>query len=318
MRDAYEGLSKNFAAQKRYDSAYTYHILFTGLKDSMINEKVSREISTLEVERRDKEIVLLNQQQKLKANEAAQQNIKRNFIVGFIVLIAVISILLIYIKSRIKNQKLVFEKQLAIQSERQRISGDMHDDIGTGLSTMMLYVNMLKSKMSDKLEYADIERVSALGSELVVQMKEIVWSLNPGNDSLESLLVFIRQYFVQLFEPLPFHTNVILPALIPDIALKGAARRNIFLCVKEALNNVIKHAKADRIELNVLMLHDKLIISIKDNGAGLPENTGNKFFSNGLKNMRRRMEQINGKFQFYNEDGAVIKMEIELKGYPNG
>jgi signal transduction histidine kinase len=318
MRDAYAGLSKNFAAQHRYDSAFYYHVLYTGLKDSIVNERVSREINQLEVERENKEIALLNQRQKLRETEIARQNITRNFIIGFAAFIAAVSILLIYIKGRVKQQKLVFEKQLAIQTERQRISSDMHDDIGTGLSTMLIYVNILQAKLTAKRAHADIERVATLGNELVAQMKEIVWSLNPANDSLENLLVFIRQYFAQLFEPLPYHAEIIFPASIPDIAVKGSIRRNIFLSVKEALNNVLKHANADRVELNVQLHQDKLIIGIKDNGTGFPDNPADKFFSNGLKNMQRRIDQINGKLKFFNEGGAVVSIEFRLNRYTNG
>jgi two-component system NarL family sensor kinase len=198
IRDAYEGLSTNFAFQKRFDSAYYYHILFTQLKDSIINEKVSREINTLDLERKDKEIALLNQQKKLKDTENARENLERNFFIGFIALIAVIAFLLLYIQNDLKVNKLVSEKHMALQTERQRISSDMHDDIGTGLSTMLIYVNMLKLKKADGDDNRNIDRIAALGIELVEQMKEIVWSLSPGNDRLDSLLLFIRQYFALL------------------------------------------------------------------------------------------------------------------------
>jgi|GEM_PF-1598860 len=320
MRDAYRGLSKTFALQNRYDSAYYYQGLYSTLKDSIINEKASRAVeqirSSFESDRKDREIALLNQRQKLKETESEKKTLILNIVIGFFTLLAVISYLIIYINNSHKQQKQALEKQLAIQAERQRISGDMHDDIGTGLSTMLIYVNMLKSKLNGKLEYIDIERVSSLGNELVAQMKEIVWSLNPGNDSLESLLVFIRQYFSQLFEPLLYRTNIIFPVAIPDIALKGATRRNIFLCIKEALNNVIKHAGADWVQLDIQLLESTLIIKIKDNGKGFPVDPGGKFFSNGLKNMRNRMEQVNGKFQFFNEEGALISIELELPGVP--
>jgi two-component system NarL family sensor kinase len=318
MRDAYEVLSKNFAFQKRYDSAYYYHLLFTGLKDSIINEKVSREINHLEVERRGKEIALLNQQQKLKETEAAQQNLRRNFIVGILALIAFVLVLLVYIQSGIKFQKLVFEKRLAIQVERQRISSDMHDDIGTGLSTMLIYVNMLKLKLAKSDDAVNIDRISALGMGLVEQMKEIVWSLSPGNDRLDSLLLFIRQYFVLLFEPLPHHTNIIFPLTIPDIELESELRRNIFLSVKESLNNIIKHANASCVELKIQIEHHILTIQIKDNGTGLlisqAENTG----GNGLKNIKQRMDSAKGKFNIFNNNGVIVVLELDLSQYPNG
>lgn len=322
IRDAYNGLSKTYALQKRYDRAYHYQQLYAVLKDSIINEKTTRAIeqvrSSFEGDKKDKEIALLKQQQRLKQTEAENRALVLNILIGFFVLSAVISYLIVYIRNNKKKQKQVHEKQLAVQAERQRISGDMHDDIGTGLSTMLIYINLLKSKLSGKAEYSDIERVASLGDGLVAQMKEIVWSLNPVNDSLESLLIFIRLYFAQLFEPLPYRTKIIFPSSIPDVALKGVIRRNIYLSIKEALNNVIKHANADYVELRVELHPHKLIISVKDNGKGFPDTQDGHFFNNGLKNMQRRMEQINGRFKFFNDDGASISIEFGLDRYSNG
>jgi signal transduction histidine kinase len=316
IRDAYQGFSRNFALQHRYDSAYRYQFLFTGLKDSIINEKVNREINKLEVERRDKEIVLLNERQKLKETETARQSLIRNVIIGFVTFIAAILILLLYIQGGIKQQKLNFEKQLAVQTERQRISSDMHDDIGTGLSTMLLYVNMLKLKLADSRDAQNIERIAGLGTELVEQMKEIVWSLNPGNDRLDNLLLFIRQYFVLLFEPLAYQTNIIYPLTIPEIEIDNELRRNIFLCVKELLNNVIKHANATSVELKVQIEHKTLLIQIKDNGKGFVPDAGNRT-GNGLKNIRQRMIAVKGKFTIQSSKGTQVKLEIHLPNYPN-
>jgi len=322
MRDAYSALSKTYAKQRMYDSAYRYQQLYSALKDSIISEKTSRAVeqvrSSFESEKKDKEIALLNQHQKLKEAESEKKSLLLNVVIIFFTFLAIVSYLILHIRNNQKLHKQAYEKQLAIQTERQRISGDMHDDIGTGLSTMLIYVNMLKSKMNGMIEYPDIERVALLGDELVAQMKEIVWSLNPGNDTLENLLVFIRQYFSQLFEPLSYNTNLVFPAHIPDVELKGVIRRNIYLCIKEALNNVIKHANANRVELNIQIDQGKLKIYIKDNGAGFPNNMNNKSFTNGVTNMQSRMDQIDGKFSFFNEDGAVVSIEFKLPGYPNG
>lgn len=318
MRNAYDALSKNFASENRYDSAYRYHMLFTGLKDSIINEKVSRQISTLEVGRRDKEIALLTQQQKLKEAETARQDIKQNFLIGCAAFIAAISFFLLYIRNRIKQQKLVFEKQLALQAERQRISSDMHDDIGTGLSTMLIYINMLRIKLEGSANGSNIERISALGNELVDQMKEIVWSLNPGNDRLDSLVLYLRQYFVLLFEPLPYQIHVDFPLIIPDIQLKSETRRNIFLCVKESLNNVIKHAEATQVWLVVQIMRNTLVIQVKDNGKGLKLPAPGNSSGNGLKNIRQRIEAMKGKFNIAGDNGTAIRFEIDLTATQTG
>jgi signal transduction histidine kinase len=214
-------------------------------------------------------------------------------------------------------QKLVAEKQSALQIERQRISSDMHDDIGTGLSTMLIYINMLKLRSTDKEEKQNIDRIAILGTALVEQMKEIVWSLSPGNDRLDSLLLFIRQYFVLLFEPLAYDINVVFPATIPHVQLKSDLRRNVFLCVKEALNNVIKHAKATSVELNVQIKHRMLTIEIKDNGSGIPFPLIENTTGNGLKNITRRMNIVKGKCNISNNNGAVLSLELELPPYPN-
>ena len=320
--DAYNGLSKTYALQKYYDSAYHYQLLFAVLKDSIINENASRAIeqvrSRFESDKKDKEIALLKQQQKIKQTEAENRALVLNILIGFFILSAVISYLIVYIRNNKKQQQQAYEKQLAVQAERQRISGDMHDDIGTGLSTMLIYINLLKSKLKGGADYPDVERVAAMGDGLVAQMKEIVWSLNPVNDSLESLLIFIRLYFAQLFEHLPYRTSIVFPASIPDVALKGVIRRNIYLSIKEALNNIIKHANASYVELKIELQQDELIIYVKDNGKGFPDNQDGQFFSNGLKNMQRRMEQINGRFKFFNDGGASISIELGLDRYPNG
>lgn len=317
IRDAYEGISKNFAGQHRYDSAYHYHILYTGLKDSIINEKVSHEINKLEAERAGKEIILLNQQQKLKETSAAREALIKNVIIGFVTIIMIGLILLLYIQTGIRQQKLAFEKQLAVQTERQRISSDMHDDIGTGISTMLIYINMLKLKLAGSGNARHIERIADLGTALVEQLKEIVWSLNPRNDRLHNLLFFIRQYFVSLFEPLQIKTEIVYPAVIPDIELNNELRRNIFLCVKESLNNVIKHAQASCVELNVQIVSNRVIIQIKDNGQGLPVSSQNTT-GNGLKNIRQRMTAVNGKCDIFNNNGATVKLDIHLSTYPKG
>jgi signal transduction histidine kinase len=105
--------------------------------------------------------------------------------------------------------------------------------------------------------------------------------------------------------------------VIPDIELDNELRRNIFLCVKESLNNVIKHAHATCVELTVQIARGRLMVQIKDNGQGLPAAVSASA-GNGLKNIQRRMSSINGKCHIYNSSGTIVKLDIRLPKYPNG
>lgn len=316
-RDAFEALSENYARQKRFDGAYQYYVLFTQLRDEIHNEKVNRQISNLELAERDKQILLLRQHQEIKTREMEKEQLNRSLIVGFITLLAVTVAVFLYVQLQKRHQKHAFEKKLAVQTERQRISSDMHDDIGTGLSTMLIYVNMLKLKLANGEHESNIDRIAAIGTSLIDQMKEIVWSLHPGNDRLDSLLLYIRQYSAALFEPLPCDIQIFLLANIPAIQVESQVRRNIFLCVKEALNNIIKHADATCTELHIMPVKDTLIIKIKDNGHGLSASP-EKEIGNGLRNIRNRMAAIGGKAAIYNSNGAVIELEVDLSPYPKG
>ena len=178
-------------------------------------------------------------------------------------------------------------------------------------------LNMLKLKLEKADDSTNINRISALGNELVGHMKEIVWALSPGNDRLDSLLLFIRQYFVQLFEPLDYNINIIFPADIPEMDLDSEVRRNIFLCVKEALNNIIKHAHATQAELRLEIKNNKLSILIKDNGRGMPQTAAiAQTTGNGLKNICRRMNEIKGRSVFFNDNGTIVLLEINLLAVP--
>lgn len=320
IRAAYKGLSQVYERQNRYDSAYHYLQLYSGLRDSLINENASRTIeqirSRFENDRKDKEIALLKGEQNLKAIASRNRNLLFIVITGFSASLALISFILLYIRNKQKKQELDYEKRLAIQTERQRISGDMHDEIGTGLSTMLLHVDMLKTKLTGSMDYPAIQRVSSLGHELVAQMREILWSFHPGNDSLESLLVFIRQYFVQLFEPLDYETRLIFPAPVPALALNGIIRRNIYLCVREVLNNSIKHARARRVELDIQVSRKQLTITLRDDGSGFPGGMEGHFRGNGLKNMQSRMDQVGGYFRYFNDGGAVVVIGLNWPEVP--
>ena len=100
-------------------------------------------------------------------------------------------------------------------------------------------------------------------------MSEIIWALNPHNDTLENLLAYIREQSYQYFEPMNVQFNIYFPDTIPDIKLSNAERRNLYLVTREALNNAMKHSGATCIQLKLEIQKNTCCFSVTDNGKGI-------------------------------------------------
>ena len=141
-------------------------------------------------------------------------------------------------------------------------------------------------------------------------MNTIIWSLNAENDTLQNFAEYVRQYGVSFFEDSPikfeYKTQPNLPA---DIQLSGVQRKNLFLIMKEAFHNILKHSNAAIATANIVLQKNTLQIEVTDNGNGLSNE--NKF-GNGLKNMQKRMNEIGGEIQFLTDHGTVIKFSLKL------
>ncbi|MES2108825.1 MAG: two-component regulator propeller domain-containing protein [Bacteroidota bacterium] len=202
---------------------------------------------------------------------------------------------------KIKRRLAELEKIQAIDAERNRISRDMHDEIGSGLTHIALLSELIQTHEAAELSIkADVNSISAAARRLLESINEIIWALNPQNDTLESLLAYSREQMQQLFEPFALRLRIDFPDPVTHINLTNEQRRNLYLVTKEALNNVMKHAKATQVELSCVITERVIRFTVKDNGVGLPEKAA-KESRNGLKNMRKRMLDIGGDLQLLSE-----------------
>ncbi len=208
---------------------------------------------------------------------------------------------------KLEQEKKEFETKLAIiqaqQDERSRISADMHDELGSGVTAIRLMSELAKKKLPDQ-SIPEIDKISTSAGELMDRMNTIIWSMNATNDSVANLIAYIRAFATELMESSPIACKVDVPDKIPDLEISGEKRRNIFLVVKEALNNAIKHSGSERLELHI-RLADELQIEIHDFGKGI-QTEKMRQFSNGLTNMQRRMETIGGTIWIKNEHGTTV------------
>ena len=214
---------------------------------------------------------------------------------------------------KLETERKEFEKQMAVmaaqQDERNRISADMHDELGSGVTAIRLMSEIVKSKMKNT-SLPEIEKISNSANDLLGKMNTIIWTMKSSNDTLESLIAYIRAHAIEFFDSTPIDCSVHVMD-VPDVEMSGEKRRNIFLSVKEALNNIMKHSKATNVKIDILVPDYKLIIKIADNGVGIDPDKLRRF-GNGLNNMKRRMQNINGDFRIETNGGAILYFELPV------
>lgn len=234
----------------------------------------------------------------------------------FAVLIAASLLIYLWIKNRFRQklilQQQAYEKKWAVEQERNRISKEMHDDIGAGLSGISLLTEITKAETNDPKTARDLEKVTISLGEIAGRMKEVIWSLTTSNDNLSSLFSFLQKQVKLQLDNFPCTLTVVADQMIPDAEVRGDARRNIYLAVKEAVNNIIKHSDADTVNIDFSFSGNTIKIQIEDNGKGF--DTGHKQAEgNGLLNMKQRIEETGGVLQLSSSNkGTIITMHIPL------
>jgi signal transduction histidine kinase len=206
------------------------------------------------------------------------------------------------------------EQERALERERARIARDLHDDIGAGLTEIAMQSDwvrrdLLQGPTADTQRR--IERVCQSAVSLVRNVDEIVWAVNPANDTLERFVNYLAQSSEQFLEAAGLRVRFDIPEQLPVGPLTGAQRHFLFLAVREALNNAVKHARADLVRLAVQADASRMLIAVEDNGCGfVPEATGIEGTHDGLENMQRRMSEIGGQFHLTSCPGGGTRVEF--------
>lgn len=201
----------------------------------------------------------------------------------------------------------------AIENLRVQIAADLHDDVGARLTKVAMLTETLERAMPEGDErHGLVRNIAQTTREVLRAMDEIVWTINPKNDTLEQLANYLFQYAQEYFHGSGVRCRVDLPAELPPLALSTRERHNLFMAVKEALTNVLKHARATEVDLSLSVNGAHLILSVADNGCGFsPESV--RVGANGLANMKRRLERIGGRFSVESQPGQGTRIRMEAK-----
>ena len=208
---------------------------------------------------------------------------------------------------RLRESLEKLERQRAIERERARIAKDIHDDLGASLNLIAVLGDLAKKEKAVER----IEKMSSTAREAVKSLDEIVWAVNPRNDTLANLIDYICQFATDYLRDAGVRCVLDVPDHTPAQEVPANVRHNVFLAVKEALQNIVKHAHATQVGLKINVDDGGLRVQVADNGCGFkagPAEAG----ADGLDNMRQRLVEIGGECKIQSQTGAGTTITIEL------
>ncbi len=216
---------------------------------------------------------------------------------------------------RLQRQIAHLEQQAAVQKDRARIAQDLHDDLGAGLTEIGLLASLLGSHTESTGEQKNnaLERIVKRARYLVTVLDEIVWAVNPRNDSARSLGSYFSHYAQEFFEPTDIRCRLNFREGVSDSPLRSEQRHNLFLAFKEALTNVVRHSGASEVRVSIsLETPGWLEVLVEDNGRGLPSVIERSTDADGLINLRQRLESLRGECEVSNLASGGVKVRLAM------
>lgn len=233
--------------------------------------------------------------------------------IAFVVL--VVALVYYFSTQKLQRELALVRQQEALERERGRIARDLHDQLGANLMQISLLGEMAETDkdLPEEVE-SHAEQITATARETAKALDEIVWAVNPSNDTLEGLMTYATKYAQEYFALAGLRYRLEVPRDLPDHAIAPDVRHNVFLAFKEAVNNVVKHAQATEAHVRLRFEAQRFLLEIEDNGRG-PAAAAEKSGRNGLRNMRRRLEDVGGSFSMEPapEKGTIVRLTVPLK-----
>ncbi len=304
----YSRLSEYYALKHQYDKAFTYLKLHMELTDSVQGNIVLVQLKELEEkynnEKKEKEISLLKKDQELQTLALSRQRVI--ITLGIIGLISVLMIgVLLVNRYRVMNRA---KRLLEIEKVRNNIARDLHDDMGSALSSINILSQVaLVEKSGNTQSY--LQRIGEQSARMMEDMGDMVWSINPRNDSISQLLIRMREFAAEIFELKNIEYQFSEKG-IENLILSADQRKNLFLIFKETVNNAAKYSEANKVEISLNQQDHILVMSIKDNGKGFDEQKIKA--GNGLRNIRERAKEINSTLTLKSTMGIGTEVELNV------
>jgi signal transduction histidine kinase len=311
MAISHYNLAEFYSQQKDFKKAYEHLFSSYRLEDSTRGQSIDAQLRKLEEqyanEKRDREMALYKKDQELKTAD-----MERKQAVQAGVIIALISILAIGLLLVNRYQVLSKGKRFAeIEKMRNAIARDLHDDIGSTLSSINILSQLAMRDGTDNGS-KHFTKIAEQSGRMMESMSDIVWSITPGNDSLEQVVAKMKEFAAEILEPKNITYRFTGDESLKDTTLSLERRKNLFLIFKEAVNNAAKYSGATDLEIIFARQGNTLSLSVSDNGGGFElERVKN---GNGLKNMKERASALRARFDFVSrvKEGTRVALELPI------
>ncbi len=215
-------------------------------------------------------------------------------------------------QTRFRRKLEALRQQQQIERERTRIAQDLHDDLGAGLTEISMASDLAENPgISEQETRQYAHEIGSRARELVQRMDEIVWAVNPRNDSVASLSSYACEYAQLFLQPLNIECVLEVPSGLPEISLNAEQRYNFFLAFKEAINNIARHSGATKLHLAIHAESGRLVFLIEDNGRGFAPAAG-RTGADGLRNIRERITRLKGECEISSQPGQGTRVLLRV------
>lgn len=227
---------------------------------------------------------------------------------------------------RLRRRLAKLAQEQAMQRERMRIAQDMHDEIGSKLTKISFISERAKGELQgQKLVAGKLDAIADTSRDLLQSLDEIVWAVNPHNDTLEHVAAYLGQYVTEYLQNTAVECELHIPRSLPDQPLSAETRHNLFLVFEEVLNNALKHGRPSRVRVEMAAGPSRFEITVADNGCGFDAAAAERSAAsgaadhtkrggNGLRNMRKRLDDIGGQYAISSRPGggATVTLSVPL------
>ena len=305
IKNAYEGLMNVSNGEQDYKKAFSYSNLVKIYTDSINLEGNNRHVRQVEAIYQNE-----NERTRIKLLETKNKN-DRVVMIGSLILFTLLLItgLLYYVRNNLLERNKSLQRELEIRSQ---IASDLHDDMGSTLSSIHIFSELLRKQGAKSEEL--LNKIEENARDTLEALDDIIWLVKPTNDKFSNLSMHISQYAIPLFEGRNIDFEIDFPDSISELKLPMETRRNVFLIIKESINNLVKYSGCTKAIVKAEKDAEEIIFMVQDNGRGFdPDMQTNR---SGLKNLRARASQIDAQITIISTpgNGATITLRIKEKG----